>query len=79
MTFAEVGMSSKVITTAQTTFICVGTCRRSCLRAMATNHSIGVRDYGLGRHLWALKPEQIVGFEKVEATAMSLSRVDGRI
>ena len=75
MTFAEMGMPRKVITTAQTTFICVGKCRRSCLHAMATNHSIGVRDYGLGRHLWTLKPEQLVGFEKVKATAISLSRV----
>ena len=46
---------------------------------MATNNSIGVRDYGLGRHLWALKPEQLVGFEKVKATAISLSRVHEEI
>ena len=34
---------------------------------MAANIITGVREYGLGRHLWALKPEQVVGFEKVEA------------
>ena len=26
----------------------------------------GVRDYGLGRHLWALKPEQIAAFQKAD-------------
>ena len=33
---------------------------------MGANSSTGVRDFGLGRHLWALKPEQVVGFEKVK-------------
>ena len=34
---------------------------------MAANIATGVRNYGLGRHLWALEPEQAVGFEKVNA------------
>lgn len=33
---------------------------------MDANTATGVREYGLGRHLWALKPEQAVGFEKVK-------------
>ena len=32
----------------------------------------GVRDYGLGRHLWALKLEQLVGFEKVRVLSIRL-------
>lgn len=32
---------------------------------VAANPGTGVRNYGLGRHLWTLTPEQLVGFEKV--------------
>lgn len=43
---------------------------------------VGVRDYGLGRHLWALTPEQVVGFEKLwytvgtlQCTALMLTKI----
>ena len=34
-------------------------------RKVAADPGTGVRNYGLGRHLWTLTPEQAVGFEKV--------------
>ena len=34
-------------------------------RKMSDGPATGVRNYGLGRHLWTLTPEQFVGFEKV--------------
>ena len=40
---------------------------------MAANIATGVREYGLGRHLWALEPKQAVGFEKVKALFNLLS------
>ena len=38
--------------------------------------SLGIRDYGLGRHLWTLTPDQFVKFNKV-TEKLSLPTLSG--